>query len=105
MAVTTVLRGFNFPLSVPDAFLLAHDVHESKTLCASHASVYEKDPDEVCTLLRGKVGSRDSRTRIFAPYRLIFDLAFCAYVACDCIMVLAQRNIKPVKLSDTTGSI
>ncbi|ROW00395.1 hypothetical protein VMCG_07335 [Cytospora schulzeri] len=98
---TTILRGFKVPFPVLDAFLKAHDIHESEGLCAGFAPFYDQYPDTVTTLLRNKVGGGDKKTQVFVPYRKSYDFASCGYIAYDWIMVFAQRNIKPGELADT----
>ena len=67
MSVTTVLRGFKVPLPVLNAFLLANNINESEMLCAGIPPFYD-EVDEVTTLLRNKVGSGDTKTRVFLSW-------------------------------------
>lgn len=98
---TIILRGFKVPFPILDAFLIAHNIHESEVLCTGFPPFYDNDSDTVSILLRNKVGSGDEKTRIFVPYRRSYDHASCGYVAYDWIRVFAQRCIKPSELSDT----
>lgn len=82
MSVTTILRGFKAPLPILDAFLLANNINESEMLCSGIPPFYLR-VDEVTTLLRNKVGSGDTKTRVFVPSRVSFDFASSAYIAYD----------------------
>lgn len=100
MSTTAVLRGFKVPLPVLNTFLLANNIDESERLCSGIPSFYD-EVDEVTTLLRNKVGSGDTKTRVFVPSRMSFHRASEAYIAYDWIVVFAQRRLGPGDLADT----
>lgn len=99
MSVTTVLRGFKVPLPVLDAFLLANNINETKTLCFGIPPFHD-EVDQVTTLLRNKVGGGDTKTRVFVSSRMSFDYATSAYIAYDWTVVFAQRRFGPGELTD-----
>lgn len=100
MFVVTVLRGFKVPLAVLDAFLLANDVYESECLCSGIPPFYDEDDDQVTTLLRKKVGSGDTKTRVFVPAREGYSQATSGYIAYDWKIVFAQRRFDDGDLAE-----
>ncbi|KAG8162746.1 hypothetical protein KVR01_007224 [Diaporthe batatas] len=99
MDVVTVLRGFKVPFPVLDAFLLANNINESELLCSGIPPFYDEDNDQVTTLLRNKVGSGDTKTRIFVAARMGYRNAVSCYIAYDWKTVFAQRRFDDVDLA------
>ncbi|KAK3933484.1 hypothetical protein QBC46DRAFT_434350 [Diplogelasinospora grovesii] len=89
MGITTILRGFKVPVSVLDLFLRANGVMETW----GSPPFYDRDLDEPSTLLRAKMGTGDTKTRLFIPYRMGQQRSTFAYIAYDWVMVFAQRKI------------
>lgn len=87
--VTAILRGLKVRVHVLDKFLAANGVDETYAI----APFYHKDPDDQSRLLRSKIGTQNTRTRIFIPQRNDYNESNFAYVAYAWEMVFAQKEI------------
>jgi hypothetical protein len=93
MGITTILRGFKVPVPVLDLFLRANGVMETW----GSPPFYDRDLDEPSKLLRAKMGTGNTKTRLFIPYRMGQQRSTFAYIAYDWVMVFAQRKINLAK--------
>ena len=78
MPFFTMLRGFQVPISILDAFLVANGLDET----FGDPPMDYKDP--VSDFLREKTGH--SKTPFFIPYKMGFNNSELGYIAYDRVM-------------------
>ena len=85
MTQYTILRGFQVPIPVLDAFLVANGLDETY----GTPPLDYKDP--ASDLLREKTGH--SKARLIIPARMHYSPADFGYIAYDWVMTFAQRQL------------
>lgn len=104
MVLITMLRRFKVPLKVLDAFLTDNGIpEEHEALCMGALPSFRDDSEKITALLR--YIARDTKTRLFVPFRVRFNYASNAYIAYDWILVFAQGNVKRDKLLESPPAI